>query len=52
MNIPLLTSLGQMFYLPFCAVIIILTVVERRNPILTEPSADMVLLVSSLYHQL
>lgn len=46
MDITLLIPLQQMAYLPFCATIITLTVVERRNPILTEPSADTVLLVS------
>lgn len=46
MNIPLLNSLQQMAYLPFCATILALTVVERRNAVLTESSADIVLLVS------
>lgn len=46
MVIALLITLQQLVYLPFCAVIIGITVVERRNPILTESSADMVLLVS------
>ncbi|KAG9949567.1 hypothetical protein KCU85_g4286, partial [Aureobasidium melanogenum] len=52
MDITLLIPLQQMAYLPFCATIITLTVVERRNPILTEPSADTVLLLLAIAESL
>lgn len=48
MNVTLLISLQQITYLPYCAMIIAMTVVERRNPILIESSADKLLLVSCI----